>query len=113
MGQQVLITMQVTTQNTALGDHDIEARLAELVRECFDTQAEHASISVQAYDPDEASDDVCATCGCVIGDPEQHAEWHRAPLRALGVYQAAIKAGTDQPDEPQLPRCFGEEPPHA
>lgn len=111
MSQHVLVTMQVTTRNNALGDPDIEARLAALVRECFDADAEHASISVQAYDPDApAEDDVCATCGCVIGDAEQHAEWHRAPLRALGMWRAAMEAGTDEPDEL---RTFGEEPAHA
>ncbi len=56
MAQQVLITMQVTTQNTALGGHDIEERLAEVIRECFDADADHATISVQPYDPDAADD---------------------------------------------------------
>ncbi len=104
--------MQVTTQNTTLGDHDIEARLAEVVRECFDADAEHASISIQAYDPDAPAtdDDVCATCGCLIGDAEQHAEWHRQPLRALGIWRAGVAAA--DPDEPKL-RTFGEEPCHA
>lgn len=110
MAEHVLITMQVTARNAALGDRDIETRLAQAVRECFDADAEHASISVQAYDPDApAEDDICATCGCLIGDAEQHAEWHREPLRALGVFRAAIEAGTDKPEL----RTFGEEPCHA
>ncbi len=110
MASHVLVTMQVTTQNMALGSA-VEERLAALVRECFDTDAEHASISVQAYDPDAPAtdDDVCATCGCLIGDAE-HAEWHRQPLRALGIWRAGVAAA--DPDEPKL-RTFGEEPCHA
>jgi hypothetical protein len=107
MADHVLVTMQVTAAAT-----DAEAvadRIAALTRECFGPDAERASISVQPYDPDEAAeDDTCATCGCVIGDAEQHVAWHAAQIRALG-------ATPTEPDESEHPalRCFGEEPAHA
>ncbi len=104
MAAQVLVTMQVTTNNTTLADGRIEERLAALVRDCFAADADHASISVQAHDPDEApADDVCGDCGALVSDAGEHASWHRAILRALG-------APTTEPDEM---RCFGEEPAHA
>ena len=102
MAARVLVTMQVTTSNTTLGDGRIEERLAALVRDCFDSDADSASISVQAHDPDEPmADDTCSHCGCVIADPERHAAWHRS----VEPEPAAI--------EPPEMRCFGEEPAHA
>ncbi len=102
MAAQVLVTLQVTTQNTTLADGRIEERLAALVRDCFDSDADHASISVQAYDPDEPeADDTCARCGALVGDPVAHAEWHAHGRRAAAI-------------EPPELRTFGsKEPAHA
>jgi hypothetical protein len=108
MAEHVLVTMQVTA--SATNGEAIADRITALTRECFGPEGERASVSIQPYDPDEAAeDDTCATCGCVIGDAEQHVAWHRSDVRRV----AELHAGQRVADEPQIPRCFGEEPAHA
>lgn len=106
MSDLVLVTMQVTTHQSVLAAEPVAERLAAIIRDCFEADGESASISVQPYDPDApVEDDCCATCGAVIGDPEQHVAWHAAQIRALAAPQPDA-------DEPNL-RTFGEEPCHA